>query len=56
MNEVNNDRCGCRHCPGASCTCGCRDNAAQTACACGPQCACGPECSCDERPAPAHAA
>jgi hypothetical protein len=46
MNTATQPECKCTACPGASCACGCQEQAARKACGCGPQCQCGPQCAC----------
>lgn len=43
--ESTANQCPCQNCPGASCTCGCRETAPPpTSCTCG--CQAGAPCSC----------
>ncbi|MGZ5252561.1 MAG: hypothetical protein ACXWCE_20260 [Caldimonas sp.] len=49
MNEAKQPvPCSCAVCQGKTCTCGCQQPAARSACACGPQCACGTQCACGQ--------
>lgn len=46
MNATQETLCSCNACPGNGCTCGCQQDATQTAGACDPQCQCGLQCQC----------